>query len=99
MESMDTKGILNKSHCLFAAAYCRDKTEGGDGTLYFGSLGGLSFYRGYATEIGWLNEDGSLTELGKKIGLACSGIEENRAYFYKDEYLDAVRSVIGKEAV
>jgi len=79
---------------LFPAAICRDKAEGGDGFRYFGSYLSWNYYYNYAIKLGWLDEDGELTEIGKKIGLACNSIGVSRAYFYKNAYLEAVKLVM-----
>ena len=78
----------------FAAAICRDKAEGGDGTRYFGSTMGWNRHRNFAISIGWLSANGALTTLGEKIGKACCDIEQNRAYFFVDEYVKVVSEVL-----
>jgi hypothetical protein len=91
--------ILNKSHSMFAAAIVRDISEGGDGTQYFGSLMGWSFYRKYAEDVGWINSQGELTDIGKIVGEKCRKIPKNRAYFWAWEYTSAVSEAYGGDVI
>ena len=88
--------MTENSAYVFVAAICRGKAEGGNGCEYFGSLGGWNAYYDTAVVLGWIGEDGELTELGRRLGGRCSSIGKNRAYFYCREYVEAIKEIVGE---
>ncbi len=88
---------MNVEITCFMAAICRDKTEGGSGMRYFGSLGSYNCHVRGAIAVGLLDESEALTARGKAVGEACQGIPTGRAYAFSDQYMAAARAVLGAD--
>ena len=80
----------------FVAAICRDMAEGGDGTRYFGSLGGYNGHLAMAQDAGLVDEAETLTDRGRAVGEACRSIPEGRAYVFARAYEDAAWAALKK---
>lgn len=83
---------------IFQAAICRDLAEGGDGTRYFGSLGGWQSHMNASVLSGLVSAQGALTEAGAALGSACKSIPHGRAYFFSDQYGRAIMEVKADDA-
>lgn len=78
---------------IFQAAICRDLSEGGDGTKYFGSTAAYGYHVKCAQDNGLLEvvgDDEVLTKHGQILGSLCQSIPDNRAYAFTDKYQAAI---------
>lgn len=78
----------------YEIAICQDKARGGDGTRYFDSLLSYKLWFDSCKMLGWIDEMGNLTVVGKAIGKACNHIGEERTYYHTNEYKSAARDVL-----
>lgn len=81
---------------LFPAAICRGKFEHKDGTHFFGSLVGYSDHMTAAMQLRLVDQNGTLTELGIRVGKECADIPHGRAVFHSDQYRAAAARVLGE---
>lgn len=88
-----------KNITLSMAAICRDLAEGGDGRRYFGSTLGWSVHFHFCEDFGLIDENGALTDDGKKLGNACGHLPTCRAYMAQEGgrsgYEVAIEKVFG----
>lgn len=81
---------------LFPAAICRGKVEHKDGTHFFGSLLGYSEHMSIAIRLGFVDSNGDVTALGRRVAKECVDIPHGRAVFYGEQYRSAAARAMGE---